>query len=98
VNCGELSSRPIRHPSPYSVIFTRICSAPMLGIGKTNPFFRPYWCSVLSNTPTPVKLIFEYHEADERKNGTKQVVAVLGVEAEDLCDGNQCRQQGSTGR
>jgi hypothetical protein len=41
------------------------------GMGKANPFCLPYWrCGVLSNTPTPVKLIFEYHEADERKNGT----------------------------
>jgi hypothetical protein len=41
------------------------------GIGKANPFFQLYWrCALLSNTPTPVKLIFEYHESDERKNGT----------------------------
>jgi hypothetical protein len=42
---------------------------------------------VLSNTPTPVKLIFEYHEADERKNGTSIGAEQMRVKITDYGDG-----------
>lgn len=42
---------------------------------------------MLSNTPTPVKLIFEYHEADERKNGTSIGAEQMRVKITDYGDG-----------